>query len=243
MRLVIPVCVLVSVLGCQPAGDVPQTSDGAMTPEFLDPLIVDSDHYTLEFENNYVRVLRERLPGGVEGAIHSHRDRVSVYLNQADVTIVPREGDPVDATLMAGSTSWGDATTHKGIAQDDLENLSIELEDLGGAAIPLPEPDAVAVDPDHHIVDFENERVRVVRMTYPPGSKTPLHAHRQGFGVFLSDAHGRNIPETGEPIPIDATAGSTFWTTGLPVHVTENLSDADLVVLLVEMKQQPEGGS
>ncbi len=52
MRLVIPVCVLVSVLGCQPAGDVPQTSDGAMTPEFLDPLIVDSDHYTLEFENN-----------------------------------------------------------------------------------------------------------------------------------------------------------------------------------------------
>ncbi len=188
-------------------------------------------------------MLRERLPGGVEGAIHSHRDRVSVYLNQADVTIVPREGDPVDATLMAGSTSWGDATTHKGIAQDDLENLSIELEDLGGAAIPLPEPDAVAVDPDHHIVDFENERVRVVRMTYPPGSKTPLHAHRQGFGVFLSDAHGRNIPETGDPIPIDATAGSTFWTTGLPVHVTENLSDADLVVLLVEMKQQPEGGS
>ena len=101
----------------------------------------------------------------------------------------------------------------------------------------------VAVDPDHHIVDFENERVRVVRMTYPPGSKTPLHAHRQGFGVFLSDAHGRNISETGDPIPIDFKAGSTFWTTGLPVHVTENLGDADLVVLLVEMKLQPAGGS
>ena len=55
------------------------------------------------------------------------------------------------------------------------------------------------VDPEHHIVDFENDRVRVVRMIYPPGSKTPLHAHRIGFGVFLSDAHVQNTRRRGTP--------------------------------------------
>lgn len=240
---------LVTALGCQPSPEPMDSSppadvavsDAAETGAagYLDPLVVDADHYALEFENDSVRVLREHLPAGVEGAVHSHRDRVSVYLNAANATITPREGDPVTTALVAGSTSWGAATTHRGRADGDLENLSIELEALTGPEVPLPEPDAVVVDPAHHVVDFENDRVRIVRMTYSPGSRTPLHAHRAGFGVFLTDAHGRNIPEEGEPTPIDAAARSTFWTTGQPAHVTENLGDEDLVVVLVELKREP----
>ena len=171
--------------------------------------------------------------------MHSHRDRVSVYLNDAEVTLVPRGGQPVTATLVAGSTSWGDAATHRGAPLQDIENISIELEELTGDEVPLPEPDAVAVDPDHHVVDFENDRVRVVRMTYPPGFKTPHHAHRIGFGVFLTDATGQNLPAEGDAIPIQAKARSAFWTTGQPAHVTENLGNDDLVVILVEMKRHP----
>lgn len=246
MRHVFVFCLL-TLIGCAPAAQVSEQTDVASeTPlqdveaveDFLDPVVADADHYFLEFENDYVRVLRERLAAGDGGAMHSHRDRVSVYLNDSKVTITPRGGDPIEATLIAGSTAWGDATTHQGVAGGDIENLSIEFRELTGADVPLPEPDAVAVDPEHHIVDFENERVRVVRMIYPAGSKTPLHAHRFGFGVFLSDAHGQNLPEEGEPVPIDAQARSTFWTTGQPAHVTENLADDDLVVLLVEMKKQ-----
>lgn len=242
-RWTVNLVLLLALLGCQqptpkPVEQAPADAPPA-TAAYLDPVIVDADHYALEFENEYVRVLREHLPAGVEGAFHSHHDRVSVYLNAANVTITPAVGDPVTSALVAGSTSWGDATTHKGRADGDLENLSIELKDLRGSAVPLPEPDAVAVDPAHHLVDFENDRVRIVRMTYPAGSRTPLHAHRAGFGVFLSDAHGRNIPEQGDPIPIDAAARSTFWTTGQPAHVTENVGADDLVVLLVELKREP----
>ncbi len=234
--------ILVGLVGCQPSVEVTETPD--MT-EFLDPVMADSEHYVLEFENDYVRVLRENLAAGDGGAMHSHRDRVSVYLNDADVTIKPRGGDPVEGTLVAGSTSWGEATTHQGFARGNIENLSIELWDLTGEEIPLPEPDAVEVDPEHHIVDFENDRVRVVRMIYPPGSKTPLHAHRIGFGVFLSDAHGQNILAEGEGdvVKIERKARETFWTTGQPAHVTENLGDEDLVVVLVEMKKQPSSAS
>ncbi len=236
------VLIFVGLVGCQPAVEVADTPD---VPEFLDPVMADGEHYVLEFENDYVRVLRENLAGGDGGAMHSHRDRVSVYLNDAIVTITPRGGDPVDGTLVAGSTSWGEATTHQGFPRSDIENLSIELWDLTGEEIPLPELDAVEVDPEHHIVDFENDRVRVVRMIYPPGSKTPLHAHRIGFGVFLSDAHGQNIPAEGEGdvVKIEAEARSTFWTTGQPAHVTENLGDEDLVVVLVEIKKQPGSAS
>jgi len=161
------------------------------------------------------------------------------------VTLTPRGGNPVKGTLVAGSTSWSDATTHQGLTHGNIENLSIELRELTGEEIPLPVPDGVEVDPEHHIVDFENDRVRVVRMIYPPGSKTPLHAHRIGFGVFLSDAHGRNIPAEGQgdPVKIEAEARSTFWTTGQPAHVTENLGDEDLVVVLVEMKKKPAPAS
>lgn len=161
------------------------------------------------------------------------------------MTLTPRGGNPVKGTLVAGSTSWSDATTHQGLTHGNIENLSIELRELTGEEIPLPVPDGVEVDPEHHIVDFENDRVRVVRMIYPPGSKTPLHAHRIGFGVFLSDAHGRNIPAEGQgdPVKIEAEARSTFWTTGQPAHVTENLGDEDLVVVLVEMKKKPAPAS
>lgn len=226
------------VVGCQPAGE-PQDAEVTTEPVFLDPVEVDGDHYSLEFDNDYVRVLREKLPAGVAGARHSHRDRISVYLNDAQVTIYPDAGEPIPATLVAGSTSWGEPTTHRGTAVDAIENLSIELLELGGEVVPLPEPDAIAVDPGHHVVDFENERVRVVRMTYPPGSKTPHHAHRIGFGVFLTDAHGQNIAADGSTVAIEGRARETFWTTGQPAHVTENLGDEDLVVVLVEMKRHP----
>ncbi len=234
--------IFVGLVGCQPSVEVADTPD--MT-EFLDPVMADGEHYVLEFENDYVRVLRENLAAGDGGAMHSHRDRVSDYLNDAHVTLTQRGGDTVEGTLVAGSTSWGEATTHQGFARGNIENLSIELWDLTGEEIPLPEPDAVEVDPEHHIVDFENDRVRVVRMIYPPGSKTPLHAHRIGFGVFLSDAHGQNILAEGEgdAVKIEAEARSTFWTLGQPAHVTENLGDEDLVVVLVEMKKQPGSAS
>jgi len=71
---------LLGLVGCQPSADESGPPDRA---EFLDPVMVDGEHYVLEFENDYVRVLREKLAAGETGAMHSHRDRVSVYLNDA----------------------------------------------------------------------------------------------------------------------------------------------------------------
>lgn len=223
---------------CRPEEKAPVPADE--TAEFLDPVAQDPEHYALELENPYVRVVRENVPAGTNAPMHSHRERVSVFLKDSKVTLVPREGDPVLTQPVAGTTRWDEPATHRAVVEEDVENLSIELKDLSGSPVDLPDLDALAVDPEHHVVDFENDRVRVVRMTYPPGTKTPLHRHLSGFGVFLTDAHGRNVTEEGDVVPIDAKAGSTFWTEGgSPPHVTENLSEDELVVLIVEMKRRP----
>ncbi|HXV60166.1 MAG TPA: hypothetical protein VEK15_05690 [Vicinamibacteria bacterium] len=231
------ILVLLCLLGaCQPNADVVEVKEEAT---FLDPVMADGEHYALEFENDYVRVLRENLAAGEGGAMHSHRPRVSVYLRDAQVELTPRGGEPVETQLVAGTTSWGDATTHQGVVKGGIvENLSIELQDLEGGELPAPELDAVGVDPDHHIVLFENDRVRVVRFRYPPGWKTPLHQHRPGFGVALTDLRVRNVFEQGEAAEIQRAAGSTFWTED-PRHESENLSSSELVVIFVELKKRP----
>lgn len=208
--------------------------------EFLDPIAVDGAHYALELDNDWLHVLRENVETGATVPMHSHGARVSVFLNDAEVTLAPRGGEASRGQLVAGSIRWDEPVAHSGVVHAAVENLSIELKALGGEPIPELETDAVSVDPEHHVVELENDRIRVVRATYPAGTKTPPHTHRPGFGVFLTDAHARNVLETGETVPIDAAARSTFWTDGSgPPHVTENLADEDLVVLLVGMKRRP----
>lgn len=207
--------------------------------EFLDPVVVDGDHYRLEFENDSLRVLRENLAGGDVGAMHSHRDRVSVYLKDAEVELTPRGGEPSTGAIVAGSAAWGEGTTHVGRPLSDIENLSIELQDLEGEAIVPSEVDATVVDPEHHVVELENDRVRVVRMTYPAGATTPVHDHPPGFAVFLNDGSLINTPERGEPSTLEFSAGETQWGSGGPPHTTTNPGDEDTVVVRIEMKKKP----
>ena len=229
-------CLMFLLMGCAPSNEAPASVESA---EFLDPVVVDGEHYKLEFENDSLRVLRENLAGGEGGAMHSHRARVSVYLKDAEVKLTPRGGETTTATLVAGTTAWGEPTTHVGLPQSDIENLSIELQELGGDVIDRSEVDATLVVAEHHVIELENDRVRVVRMTYPAGETSPVHDHPPGFAVFLTDADMKNIPEEGEPVDIKFEAGATIWGSGGPPHATENVGDTDVVVIRVEMKKKP----
>ena len=61
---------------------------------------------------------------------------------------------------------------------------------MATARIPQPTAeDPVKVDPRHYKVEFENERVRVLRIKYGPGEKSVMHSHPEAIAVFLTDAH------------------------------------------------------
>ena len=51
--------------------------------------------------------------------------------------------------------------------------------------------DAVIADPEHYTVVFENDRVRVIRITYGPGEKSVMHGHNAGVIIDITDTEFR----------------------------------------------------
>ena len=95
--------------------------------------------------------------------------------------------------------------------------------------------DPVAVDPQHYQVEFENDRVRVLRINYGPGEKSAMHGHPGAVAVFVTDCDGKfNFPD-GSSEPISAKAGQAVWTDSTE-HLPENTGDRPLEIVLVEVK-------
>lgn len=109
---------------------------------------------------------------------------------------------------------------------------------LAGVLVVLPAlaQDPTEVDPDHYKVEFENEYVRVLRITYGPHEKSVMHYHPEGVAVYLTDAHVRFTFPDGETQEAEAKAGETQWTEA-GQHLPENLSDQPLELILVEVKE------
>ncbi len=95
--------------------------------------------------------------------------------------------------------------------------------------------DPTIVDSAHYKVEFENEQVRVVRITYGPGEKSVMHEHPDSVEVFLTDQNKFAFPD-GKTEELTAKAGETNWVLGVKQHLPENIGDEPLELILVEMK-------
>ena len=95
--------------------------------------------------------------------------------------------------------------------------------------------DAVTADPEHYTVEFENDRVRIIRIKYGPGEKSVMHTHGPNASVFLSGGTVRMTLPDGTSEDVSAEVGVAIWSDG-DEHLPENLGDAPLEVLLVELK-------
>ncbi len=98
--------------------------------------------------------------------------------------------------------------------------------------------DPVKVDPKHNKVEFENAQVRVLRFTYEPHWKSPMHEHPANITVYLTDFHTRFTYPDGKTEERQGKAGQVFW--GAPVkHEAEHLGDKLLEGIQVELKAKP----
>jgi hypothetical protein len=105
-----PIRILEVDLKGPPAGPAPATD--------LDPVLVDPTHYAVEFENEFVRVLRVQYGPRERGATHEHiLNRVVVYLND-------QPNARADDVRMAG------AATHAEENASDVavERIAVELK-------------------------------------------------------------------------------------------------------------------
>jgi quercetin dioxygenase-like cupin family protein len=121
-------------------------------------------------------------------------------------------------------------------------SIAARLAILGATAL-LAAPaaraqDAAKVDPKHYKVEFENDQVRVLRISYGPHEKSVMHSHPAGVVVYLNDLHGKFTMPDGKTQDAMAKAGQVQWTDAT-THQPENLGDKAFEVLQVELKAKP----
>jgi hypothetical protein len=100
-------------------------------PDPLDSLVVCKDTQTLIFENQFVRVIREKVPPGVAQPMHRHRHGVLVPLADAEIESVDEgSGQPVRRQLKFGDASWREPVVHsvRNVGKTELLNIRIEVK-------------------------------------------------------------------------------------------------------------------
>jgi len=95
--------------------------------------------------------------------------------------------------------------------------------------------DAVKADPKHYTVEFENDKVRIIRIKYGPGEKSVMHTHGPHVAILLTENDTRMTSSDGTSERETTKPGVAVWSDKTE-HLPENLSDQPLEVVLVEVK-------
>jgi quercetin dioxygenase-like cupin family protein len=97
----------------------------------LDPLKVDPAHFTLEFENPQVRVLRVRIkPKGVVPMHAYSTDRVTVFLTDQEFRVKDSTGKVETVEHKAGDAVWETPTTQtdQNLSDKPFEAVTVEVK-------------------------------------------------------------------------------------------------------------------
>jgi quercetin dioxygenase-like cupin family protein len=121
-RLRIPI--LLAVLALAVTADSPIAQSGAK--KLPDAVTADSKHYTVEFENDVVRLLRVRLPAGERAPAHSHSAYCAIELTDSSL----REDNGPTSESKAGQVFCGDATSHgpQNVGKTVAESIVVEFK-------------------------------------------------------------------------------------------------------------------
>ncbi len=95
--------------------------------------------------------------------------------------------------------------------------------------------DAVVADPEHYTVEFENDKVRIIRIKYGPGDKSVMHTHGPHVAIYLTENESRMTVPDGTSATATTVPGVAEWSDAIE-HEPENLSDDPLEVILIEVK-------
>lgn len=87
---------------------------GAAVPSPLDPVRVAPHIYSLAFENERVRVIRQTIRNGETQPLHAHPDRLLVYLQTCGWLEDDGQGGERMQSFKYGEVAWAAAETHGG---------------------------------------------------------------------------------------------------------------------------------
>lgn len=95
-----------------------------------DPVAVDSQHYSIEFKNDRVRVLRVRYGAREKSVMHSHPASFAVFMTDNRARFTFPDGRTEERSWKAGETMSMPAETHlpENLGDKPLELLLVEFE-------------------------------------------------------------------------------------------------------------------
>ncbi|HLY15632.1 MAG TPA: hypothetical protein VKR61_00340 [Bryobacteraceae bacterium] len=99
----------------------------------------------------------------------------------------------------------------------------------------LARRDPLKADPRHYSLDFENERVRVIRLTLKADEAVPMHDDVDAMAVCIQDCHLRFTEPGGRLQDVHMASGETRWLWG-DTHSARNLNTQPMEMIFIEMK-------
>src|SRR5215472_7267760 len=82
---------------------------------------------------------------------------------------------------------------------------------------------------------FENQFVRVIDDQIPPGVTEPMHRHRHGVSVYLSNYINENVTQDGRKSKQERKAGTAQWNEPT-VHTVTNTDSVSSHSIRIELK-------
>jgi len=178
----------------------------------------NSEPYLVAFENEFVRIVHVNIAAG-----------------QVAPKYTPVATPMVRVDLDSGRTQYIEHLAGAKDRADEgaLREIRVELKSAPTTA-PL-ELDAVRIDPARYTVDFENDRVRIVRLGFGAREKGLMVSHPPRVLVTLTAVAVKLKFSDGRTDERGAPAGIAGWLE-LETLQTENARDQPLQVVLVEPK-------
>src|SRR5712692_186411 len=162
--------VLMLIVGFAPPGTLSQSNSPQSPVEFSG----EPRHHP-KFENEFVRIWDVTVPAGDATLWHAHRnDNVVVTLGGASLRIETVGAATAEVEWNFGDVKFGKATyVHRAmnVGTTPFHNLTIELLKSPPGSQGLSTQTGQA----NRQPVFENERVRVYRLSLAPGESTTMH--------------------------------------------------------------------
>ena len=101
--------------------------------------VADPEHYHLEFENQYVRVIRCRIPGRDKVKMHNHPfGSVVIFMTDQNIHQTQEDGTTQEGQNKAGHVSWGGGSYVRHMGENLMDHLYEYIRVDIKAALPKP---------------------------------------------------------------------------------------------------------
>ena len=100
---------------------------------------------------------------------------------------------------------------------------------------PVAAQDVAKVSPETVKVILENDKVRIIESTIPPGVVQAKHSHPTTIVYYLSAATVKSEGPDGKPVVTERQAGEVAYRAPL-THSSENVGSTPARTLVIELK-------